>query len=97
MTIANAAGFPVSALSGSRRRLPFGRGRKPDPVEGVAAGFAGDLERLALTSPHLLADMGFEIDGRAGSPTRTVWRRAGLCVTIDRGQGPAAVRVASGG
>ncbi|MEQ8898977.1 MAG: hypothetical protein RID23_18005 [Roseovarius sp.] len=65
-------------------------------MEVAARGLLDELERLALTSPHLLADMGFEIDRRAGSPTRTVWRRAGLCVTIERGGSPA-IRVAVSG
>lgn len=41
-----------------------------------------DLERLASGAPHVLADIGFERDLKAGSPERTVWRRGPLCVVI---------------
>lgn len=96
MNTANPASFSFPASPGSRRRLPFGGWRKPDPKTGTARGLAEALERLALTSPHLLADMGFEMDGGAASPTRTVWRRGRLSVTIERGD-VAEVRVETGG
>jgi hypothetical protein len=41
-----------------------------------------DLERLALSAPHVLADIGFERDFEAFSPEKRVWRRGQLCVII---------------
>ena len=53
-----------------------------------------ELERLALSSPHLLPDLGFELDRAAAGPQRTVWRRPGFVVTIrpavDPGTDPCA-------
>lgn len=41
-----------------------------------------DLERLALSAPHVLADIGFECDLFACKPDQTVWRRGSICVAI---------------
>ncbi|OWU67348.1 hypothetical protein [Phaeobacter sp. 22II1-1F12B] len=41
-----------------------------------------DLERLALSAPHMLSDIGFERDDKACSPEKVVWRRGKLCVII---------------
>jgi 4-hydroxyphenylpyruvate dioxygenase-like putative hemolysin len=40
------------------------------------------LERIALSAPHILADIGFLRDLRECSPERTVWRQGSLRVTI---------------
>lgn len=97
MSAANSALFSLFPSSNLRRVVPFGRRKKPEPCSDVETHLAEALERLALTSPHLLADMGFEIDAAAGSPTRTVWRRGRLTVTLDRGLSPVAVRVGKTG
>ena len=41
-----------------------------------------DLERLALSAPHVLADIGFERDLVGCNPDQTVWRRGSICVAI---------------
>ena len=41
-----------------------------------------ELERIALTAPHMLADIGFERDPMACSSDRAVWRRGTHCVVI---------------
>jgi len=41
-----------------------------------------DLERLALSAPHMLSDIGFERDARACSPEQEVWCRGADRVTI---------------
>ncbi|MCB1331931.1 MAG: hypothetical protein KDK28_21750 [Maritimibacter sp.] len=46
------------------------------------------LERLARTSPHLLPDLGFEVDRAASGAGRTVWRRQGFVVTADPAAAP---------
>jgi 4-hydroxyphenylpyruvate dioxygenase-like putative hemolysin len=42
------------------------------------------LERLALLSPHLLADLGFKRDAAASAPDTMVWRRGQLRVVVAR-------------
>ena len=41
-----------------------------------------ELERLALSAPHMLADIGFERDPKACSSEQAVWRRGTQCVII---------------
>lgn len=41
-----------------------------------------DLERLALSAPHMLADIGFEREVAACGPAVDVWRRQDTCVII---------------
>ena len=41
-----------------------------------------DLERLALSAPHTLADIGFKRDVEASSSEKAVWRRGNCCVVI---------------
>lgn len=41
-----------------------------------------DVERLALSAPHLLADIGFERDPKMCSSDKVVWRRGTLRVLI---------------
>ena len=41
-----------------------------------------ELERLALSAPHMLADIGFERDVKACSSEKAVWRRGTQCVII---------------
>ncbi len=50
-----------------------------------------DLERLALLSPHLLADLGFEEDREASGPGWRIWRKGNLSVTLyPSGEGAVA-------
>ena len=44
-----------------------------------------ELERLALLSPHLLADLGFRRDAAVSSSDRTTWRRGPLRVVLRHG------------
>lgn len=53
--------------------------------------FRNDLERLALTAPHLLQDIGFERDVEASAQEKVVWRRGKYCVTICRSSETASV------
>ncbi len=41
-----------------------------------------ELERLALTAPHMLADIGFKRDPNACSGEKEVWRRGTHSVII---------------
>lgn len=41
-----------------------------------------DLERLALSAPHVLADLGFEQDLEACTSEKAVWRRGTHSVII---------------
>lgn len=54
-----------------------------------------DLERLALSAPHLLSDIGFERDARACSREKVVWRRGDLCVIIANSGPKATVTLGS--
>ena len=59
--------------------------KKLIPTSGVAASDAQlkkELERLALSAPHMLADIGFERDLKACSSEKAVWRRGSQCVII---------------
>ncbi len=69
----------------SRKYSPFTRPSRP-------ADLGQALERLAVTSPHLLRDLGFVPECRPGSVACTVWRRGGHVVTVT--QGPPAVSAA---
>ena len=46
------------------------------------ARLRNDLERLALSAPHMLADIGFEREAAACGPHLDVWRRQGTSVVI---------------
>lgn len=41
-----------------------------------------DLERLAVSAPHVLADIGFERDAKACSHDKVAWRRGTHRVTV---------------
>ncbi|MEM1272865.1 MAG: hypothetical protein AAGF88_03555 [Pseudomonadota bacterium] len=43
-----------------------------------------ELDRLAETSPHLLADIGFHRNPRECTPTHDIWRRGALRVEVLR-------------
>lgn len=43
-----------------------------------------ELERLALLSPHLLADLGFTREAAASGPDTMVWRNGQLRVVVAR-------------
>jgi hypothetical protein len=49
------------------------------------------LKRLALSAPHILADIGFERDLGACSAGRTIWRRGPLRVTISTVVGSVSI------
>ena len=51
-------------------------------VETQDAQLRNELERIALSAPHMLADIGFKRDPRACSNERVVWRRGVHCVII---------------
>ena len=70
-----------------RKNIPFWR------YEDIDKGFREDIERIARTSPHLLADMGFVLDCRSSSDKRMVWRRNSLTVAIHEPSGPVCVHV----
>ncbi len=55
--------------------------REPD----MNAHFEQHVARLALTAPHVLADIGFVRDDSASSLGRTVWRRGRTRVTVAPG------------
>ncbi|MFY2823813.1 hypothetical protein [Ruegeria sp. MALMAid1280] len=59
--------------------------RKLIPTSGVEAldkQLQEHLERLALSAPHILADIGFEREVAACGPGVDVWRRQDACVII---------------
>lgn len=49
-----------------------------------------ELERLALSAPHMLVDIGFERDLKACSSEKAVWRRGPHCVIISSSKHAAA-------
>ena len=50
-----------------------------------------EIGRIALTSPHLLADMGFHIDHHLSARHQTVWRRNQLVVKVTTDPGVISV------
>ncbi|PWJ12868.1 hypothetical protein [Jannaschia seohaensis] len=71
-----AAGAAARLFTLFEKLVPRHREREP------RAPLRQDLERLALSAPHMLADIGFARDPKASSPGRTVWRRGPLCVVV---------------
>ena len=70
--------------------------RKLEPLRRPSAprrSLGAELERLARTAPHLLADLGFEEDRAARTPLRSVWRKGAVDVAISREPAVATVRV----
>lgn len=61
------------------------------------ARLQNDLERLALSAPHVLSDIGFERDAKACSCGKDVWRRGRHCVTVSNASQTAADTVLSHG
>lgn len=51
-------------------------------AETLDAPLQKELERLALSAPHMLSDIGFERDVEASSSEKAVWRRGAHCVVI---------------
>lgn len=51
---------------------------------GAGDPVPAELRRLALSSPHLLPDLGFERDRTAGNPQLEVWRNGARTVSIRR-------------
>lgn len=71
----------LSAMNAFRRvwkSLPW---RKSQLVEDQ---LRDELERLALLSPHLLADLGFTHDAAASVPDTKVWRNGRHRVVVAR-------------
>ena len=50
----------------------------PDALSTLA-----EIERLALLSPHLLADLGFRADPHVAGPGSMAWRKDGMTVTVE--------------
>lgn len=50
-----------------------------------------DLERLALSAPHLLTDIGFARDAKASSSAKTIWCKGSLRVAISSRDGSVSV------
>lgn len=61
------------------------RGRTPEDQ------LREDLERIALSAPHLLVDIGFVRDPKASSPVMTTWYRGPLRVAISSRDGSVSV------
>ena len=63
----------------------FSACKKFIPTSGLEtpdAQLQKELERLALSAPHMLADIGFQRDLAACSSEKAVWRRGTNCVII---------------
>jgi hypothetical protein len=59
----------------------------------VDAHFLRHIERLAITAPHVLADIGFERDDLASFSTQTVWRKGRFRITLTQGAPTVVVNV----
>lgn len=59
-----------------KKLIPISRVETPD------AQLQEELERVALSAPHILEDIGFERDLKACSSEKAVWRRDTHCVII---------------
>lgn len=66
----------LSLFAMVRKCMPYPR--RAAPRNDACAA----LERLALSSPHLLLDLGFEADSAASGGEQRVWRRGAFVVTI---------------
>lgn len=66
----------TNVLAACKKIIPTLRLETPD------APLQKELERLALSAPHMLSDIGFERDVEASSIEKTVWRRGPHCVVI---------------
>lgn len=75
-----------------RRVWPFGwiifPRRKPSPD---CAALEAELVRLAKSAPHLLTDIGFQVDPRRSNSVRTVWVSPKDGLVFEQPE-PAAVR-----
>lgn len=49
------------------------------------AKYLHDLERLALGAPHMLPDIGFELDKGSSSHAKQLWRRGEVSIEIQPG------------
>ena len=66
----------TDVLSACKKLIPRSAVETPD------ARLQKQLEHLALSAPHMLADIGFERDVEASSSEKAVWRRGDHCVVI---------------
>lgn len=72
-------------IAGIAAVLRAGTGPGPRAGQGGPGGAdptAAEIARLAETSPHLLADIGFRPCPFGSRPGHTVWRRGALRVTL---------------
>jgi len=74
----------VGLLEVFRKMTPWFGGDKTN------AQLQTDLERLALSAPHMLSDIGLERDAKAYSCGKDVWRRGRHCVTVSNGSQTAS-------
>lgn len=92
MTFLNSQGaqtiFPMSWVSDLFEKLTLIQNNAE-----VDAHFLRHIERLALTAPHVLADIGFERDDRASLSTQTVWRKGRFRITLIQGAPTVVVNV----
>ncbi len=66
----------ADVFAACKKFIPMSEVQTPD------AQLQKDLERLALSAPHMLADIGFERDLKACSCEKAVWRRGTCCVIV---------------
>ncbi len=77
----------ATVLDACKKILPRSGAKTPDAQLNL------ELERLALSAPHMLADIGFERDFKVCSHEKTVWRRGTVYVTIFCATHAAAVSI----
>lgn len=66
----------MDVLASYKKFIPMSGKETPD------APLQKNLKRLALSAPHMLADIGFEREAAACGPAVDVWRRQDTCVII---------------
>ena len=66
----------ADALAACKKIMPTSRVETPD------VSLQKEIERLALSAPHVLSDIGFERDAKASSCDKEIWRRGAHCVVI---------------
>lgn len=81
-------GFPMNWIRIAAEKLTLFRER-----DTADTHLAQHIERLALSAPHVLEDIGFERDERASSAVQTVWRRGRVQVTVTHGAATVTLHV----
>lgn len=74
----------TGVLASCKKIIPTSGDETPD------AQLKKELERLALSAPHMLADIGFERDLKECTNEKAVWRRGTHCVMISSSKHAAA-------